>query len=575
MNSMIMERDRLYRDALGHIDSGRLQEAVAACSTLGARFPRFAEGWYVSSVLAQRLGNPAKALEFIDRALALEAANPLFVVRRASVLASSSRSEEADALIRSVDVGEPRDLRVSGALATYYTHAEKHELALRHYRAIAAWQPDSTQNLFNLAATERFLGNIAESERAYTAALAKDPANWEAYYLRSGLRRQTQGNNHVVELEQALARVASSDWMGRSYVYYAIAKELEDLGEYARSFEALRHGAASRRSNMRYDVADDVDTIHAIIDNYSAATLGRLAGGGHPSREPIFVLGLPRTGTTLVERILGSHSAVSAAGELNNFAGEMSKAIASGSGGRRLSKTDMIAASRDLDFAALGRRYIESTRPKTGHLPRFVDKMPLNYLYCGLIASALPNARIIELVRHPLDTCYAIYKQLFTSAYPFSYDLDDIAAYYLAYLRLMDHWHRVLPGRIHRLPYEALIANQQRETDRLLAFCGLDFEPACSNFEQNPNGCTTASAVQVRQKIYSSSVGKWEHFAEQLAPLRDRLRSSSDIGNARRSGTTSHSAPNSILRVSSSERSERIESDPASSKAPQRPLPAS
>lgn len=517
--------DRLYRAALDRLESGRLQEAVAACSTLGARFPRFAEGWYVSSVLAQRLGNLAKALEFIDRALAIDPGGRLFKVRKASVLFALSRRGEAAALVRAADDGGATDLRVSGALATYYTHAGAHDRALHHYRAIGQARPDSTQNLYNLAATERMLGNLAASERAYDAALARDPDNWEAYYLRSGLRRQNAERNHLPAIEAALARVPANDPMGRAYLRYALAKELEDLGENARSFAALDAGARARRAAIRYDVADDLNAIDAIIASYSAGTIARLVDqGGDGSAEPIFVLGLPRTGTTLVERILSSHSAVYPAGELNNFAGEMGKAVQALARGRPLAKPAMIELSRDLDFAALGRAYVDSTRPQTGHSPHFVDKMPLNHLYCGLIAAALPNARMIEVVRHPLDTCYAIYKQLFTAAYPFSYDLAEIADYYLAYRRLMDHWHRVLPGRIHRLPYEALIADQQGETERLLAFCGLDFEPACSNFEQNRNSCSTASAVQVRQKIYASSVGKWQDFADELAPLAARLR---------------------------------------------------
>jgi tetratricopeptide (TPR) repeat protein len=519
------ECDRLYRDALGRLDAGQLKEAVAACQALAARFPRFADGWYLSSVLAQRLGNPVKAVELVERALALDGGNALFTVRKATVLLALSRGEDAAALIRGIDTGQACDLQLSAALATYYTQVGDHAQALRHYRAITQLRPDSAQTWFNLAATERFLGHIGESEAAYTEALNRDPGNSEAFYLRSGLRTQGAGDNHVAELRGALGRLPAKDWMGKAYLNYALAKEYEDLGDYPASFDFVTAGAHARRANMSYDVADDVATIDQIIATYAAGTMTALLGGGSRNDEPIFILGLPRTGTTLVERILGSHSGVHAAGELNNFALEMSKAVRSAAQGKALSKPEMIAASRDLDFAALGDAYVQSTRPQTGRTPHFLDKMPLNYLYCGLIAAALPNAKIVELVRHPLDTCYAIYKQLFTAAYPFSYSLDDIGEYYAAYIRLMNHWHAVLPGRIYRLPYERLIADQQRETEGLLAFCALEYEPACSRFEDNPDACTTASAAQVRQKIYASSVGKWRRFAEQLAPLSRRIRS--------------------------------------------------
>jgi hypothetical protein len=271
---------------------------------------------------------------------------------------------------------------------------------------------------------------------------------------------------------------------------------------------------------MAYDVADDVATVDEIIKTYTPGICRAVDGDNN--REPIFIVGLPRTGTTLVDRILSSHSTVFAAGELNNFALEMTRLIQRQGSVR--SKSEAIAASLHIDFAQLGKNYIDSTRPQTGHSAHFIDKMPLNYLYCGLIAKALPNAKIIELVRHPLDTCYAIYKQLFTLAYPFSYDLDDLAQYYLAYVRLMQHWHAALPGRILRVRYEDVVDNQEQQTRRLLQYCELDWEDGCLAFEKNRQASTTASAVQVREPIYRSSLGKWRHVQHELQPLIEKLR---------------------------------------------------
>jgi hypothetical protein len=188
-----------------------------------------------------------------------------------------------------------------------------------------------------------------------------------------------------------------------------------------------------------------------------------------------------------------------------------------------MSRRELVAASASLDFAALGRDYLERARSAGASGVRFTDKMPLNYLYCGLIRRALPNARIVHVSRSPIAACYAMYKTLFEDAYPFSYDLAELAKHYLAYRRLMEHWQLTMPGAIFSLSYEALIADQLGQTRRLLDFCGLEWQQACAQFHQNPLATTTASAVQVRRPIYESSVAQWRHYEAQLADLSREL----------------------------------------------------
>ncbi|MDP9198107.1 MAG: sulfotransferase, partial [Pseudomonadota bacterium] len=227
--------------------------------------------------------------------------------------------------------------------------------------------------------------------------------------------------------------------------------------------------------------------------------------------------------TTLVERILGSHSAVFSAGELNQFSLELIPLVRSTLRTKRASRLEFVAASATVDFRALGEAYIAATRSLRDSRTRFIDKLPFNFLYAGLIHLALPNAKIINLQRHPMDTCYAVYKQLFRDAYPFSYDLDDLGAYYVAYDRLMRHWNAVMPGVIHTIRYEMLVADLEGEAHRLLAYCGLPWEVGCLRFHESAAASTTASALQVRQPIYTSSVGRWRHYERQLEPLRQRL----------------------------------------------------
>jgi hypothetical protein len=275
---------------------------------------------------------------------------------------------------------------------------------------------------------------------------------------------------------------------------------------------------------MNYDVAADVATLEKLVQTHTAHRL-RDGARGFDTEEPLFVIGLPRSGTTLVERIISSHSQVYAAGELNAFTVATIQAVQR-IAGKQVSKLEFAEKSLQVDPAELGKAYLDATRPQTGHTRRFTDKMPLNYLYAGLIHRALPGARIVALMRHPLDTCYAMYRVLFKSAYPFSYDLTDLGRYYVAWHRLMQHWQAVIGDAWLTVRYENLVANQDEVTRRVLSHCGLEWEAACRDFHNQTTAVSTASAVQVRRPLYATSIGKWRHYEAQLAPLRDFLQAS-------------------------------------------------
>jgi hypothetical protein len=343
-----------------------------------------------------------------------------------------------------------------------------------------------------------------------------------AHLALAQLRRQTADRNHVERLRALLAAVPAGDDTTRMYLELALAKELEDLGDIPTSFAHLAAGKRAGRSGRGYDPARDAALFDAIRESFPVPVD---AGGGFATGEPIFVIGMPRSGTTLVERILSSHPQVQSCGELQNFSVALKRA--SGSTTRPILDVDTVVRARGADAAAMGRMYLESTRPLTGAKPRFIDKLPHNFLYAGHIARALPGARIVCLRRDPLDTCLGNFRQLFALTSPFydySFDLLDTGRYFLQFERLMAHWRQVLPGRILEVDYEALVAAQEAESRRLLDFCGLDWDDAVLRFEDNAAPVATASAVQVREPINTRSLGRWRRYEAELAPLRALLR---------------------------------------------------
>ena len=512
-NRELREVSRLMR-------SGDWAGARTACLRLNDRAPQFADGWRAASHIAMALKEPETALAAIERATAIEPVNVRYCIQHAQCLLALGQRAEALAAARSAASIAGKDAAAWDAIGTVRSFAADQPSALDAYNHAVALAPEESRFVFNRASVRRFLGDLEGAESDYDRAIAHRPLDFEAYLNRSGLRVQTPERNHVDEL-QALLRRPELDWRGDFQIRYALAKECEDLGRYAEAFEHLQRGARRRREHLRYDVAVDVATVEWIAKSYPT---GPAEPPPQASREdPVFIVGLPRSGTTVVERILASHPSVSSAGELDSFAESLVEAARGKSGRRTLPRQELVELSATLDFASLGRDYLARARAAYGGSGRFVDKMPLNYLYCGLIRRALPNARIVHVVRHPMAVCYAMYKTLFKSGYPFSYDLKEIARYYAAYRRLMTHWRSTMPGAVYDLEYEDLIADQAGETRKLLEHCGLEWDDRCLEFHRNPAPSTTASASQVRQPLYDTSVSQWRHYEARLGELRDTL----------------------------------------------------
>jgi tetratricopeptide (TPR) repeat protein len=441
------------------------------------------------------------------------------LLRYAHQLLSAGERHEALAAARRAAALPVERSDWSDALGTLFTYCEEPSLALPFFQRAVTLSPNNTAYLYNLATAQRMRGDLLAADETLNRVIATQPAHAAAHYLRADLRTQNVANNHIEPMIRALesGMKAAHD---RIMLCFAIAKEADDIGQFDLAFQYLQRGCDQQRRLFTYDVQADLATLDRIIRLHTRTTLS--PANGPDTRECIFVMGLPRTGTTLLEQILSSHPEVYGAGELPTFPALTIKAVQQ-LAGRQVAKQDFVALSLQVDAAALGRSYLEAVRPQTGGARCFVDKLPTNYLYAGLVQRALPGARLIAITRDPTDSCFAMYRTLFPGTYPFSYTFPELASYYAAWNRLIRHWQIALAESLLVVSYEDLVRAPEPTIRRLLAHCGLTWNDACLSFHSQARAVTTASAVQVRRPLYSSSVGKWRPYASQLQPLLDCL----------------------------------------------------
>jgi tetratricopeptide (TPR) repeat protein len=508
-----------HRAAVAALKRGDNDGARRLCRELIAQRPDHADSHFLLGMAEANQGHLPTALVSVQNAARLRS-SPEYLAQLARLLVIARRDADALTAAGQALALQPADALTLDTIGGVYSRLGAHKAALPCFAEAVAKNPHHAQMRFNYAASLNFTGQFVAAEEQYEAAIALQPRFVKAHSSLSSVRTQTPERNHIDRLEALLTN--TTDSIDSLHLHYALAKEHEDLKRREAVFYHLDTANRRRKAELGYDIAFDraiFDGLkqHFLADDYYTGAGAML----DPGLAPIFVLGMPRTGTTLVDRILSSHPEVESAGELQVMQVGLKRLARTT--GRFALDPETIAAARRLDPAQLGQLYMDNAAPYRKSARRFIDKLPLNFLYIGYIARALPQAKIICLRRHPLDTVWSNYRHLFAthfSYYSYSYDLLDTAAYYVMFDELMRFWQQLFPGRVLEVQYETLVEDQEAQTRRLLEHCGLPWDPRCLSFHDNDAAVATPSATQVRQPMYRSALGRWRHYAQYLEPAQ-------------------------------------------------------
>lgn len=513
----------MLTEALAQAREALARGDLPACATLAGQAvkaaPDNAEAQFLVGMTLAGAGKIRLALEATASATSLAPQDAEYAAQHARLL-SLARQEAAArvAADRAAALSDNADALTLDTIGCVYSRLSDHRQALPLFRRAVALEPKCISYRFNLATSLGFFGAVDEAAEHYEAILALDPGFGRAWLGLVGLKKQTRQANPIRRIEQALT--GTTDPLEALRIHYAAAKACEDLGEYDRGFDHLATANSAHKQRQGFALAQDKATFAAMRDAFSDPAC--FAGTSDIAERPIFITGMPRTGTTLVDTILAAHPDVRSAGELQSMPLAIKHGAATAS--RHVLDVETIRAAAALSPQRIGQDYLSRARQHAGAQgDRFIDKFPLNFIYIGYIARALPHASIVCLRRHPMDTVWSNYKHLFATGsvyYGWSYDLLDTAGYYLLFDEMMAFWREMFPGRIHELSYEGLIADQEGGTRRLLDHCGLAWDEACLRFHETDEAVATPSAQQVRNPLHAGSVGKWRRYERQLEPAR-------------------------------------------------------
>jgi tetratricopeptide (TPR) repeat protein len=506
--------------------SGDLATAQDVLTTLARAQPNAWGVFYELGMTHDLRGDNDAAAAALGRAIALNPQSARARHALAVALYKNDQPEAAMATIAPLVDADPEYPAFRSLRAAIHMQLGNAHDALSDYALLLADDPASAPLWHSRGHALKAIGAETEAVAAYRQALLLDPGFSEAWWSLANLKTSRFAAADVVAMRSAPAGDDSA-WLN-----FALGKALEDAGDYAEAFARFARGNALRRQATPHDAAASSNLMRRTIAVFTPALMDARSGSGAPDRDPIFIVGMPRSGSTLVEQILASHSAVEGASELPDIPA-IARRLATSAAAAGQTYPDCLAALPPQDFAALGREYLARTRiRRLLARPYFVDKFPGNALHIGLIHLMLPNARIIDVRRNPLACCVSLFKQAFAAGQAYSYDLEDLGRTYAEYVTLMTHFDTIMPGRVLHLSYEALVENPAAQIERLLAHCGLDFEPACLRFFETERVIRTPSAQQVRKPIFRDGLDQWRHFERWLGPLKAALGPLAEVSPA-------------------------------------------
>ena len=498
---------------------GRRDEAADHARRAIDLAPRLVDAYLNLAAIESNRGNHEEALRRLEATLAFAPDRAGTAQARAAALKNLDRLDEALDVIQRAVVLHRDDGEIRCAQGMILQAMGRSEEALAIFDdAAELLMPKPGMALSNKATLLLELGRREEALAVFDQAAKAEPDLASVWFNRADAYKFTPGDPDIERMAALLESGKVQSFDDRTSLSFALAKACMDVGQDERAFAYLADGNALKRSTFDYDAAGVDAWLRSIADHFSADLMGRHAGKGALSAAPIFVLGMPRSGTTLVEQILASHPRITGAGELNYMQNLVRRVYAAD--GSLQSYPDYAGSMQGPDWRRMGEAYLARVAPLALRTPRVVDKMPANFLYAGLIHLALPQAKIVHVRRDAVDTCLSCYTKLFAAEQMFAYDLAELGRFYRGYEALMAHWRRVLPAEsFHEVEYEALVGDLEGEARRLLEFCGEAWDESCARPHETDRPIRTASLNQVRQPVYATSIGRWKRYGAQLGPL--------------------------------------------------------
>ena len=508
------EIQELLKQGFAELSAGNTEAAGTCCQQLLSLQPDLVPGHFLVGLVALDAQQRKTAFSAFQSVVKLDRDHAAAWAQLARLYMSEGQVNLADAALRETLRIKPADPIVLDLIGTTLSLMGEHSAAGAFFARADALRPGHPPFMLNLANNLVYRGDTEAADTIFSAIVRQQADTPQAHWGLSSSTRATD-TSHIEEMEVLLARPGQAP-RSRAFYYYAIGKEREDLRQWDKAFEAFSAGAAARRSTVEFDEQAEIAMFDYLETHYTRDWFDS-RGEGNPDPSAIFVLGQPRTGTTLVERIITSHSQVSSAGELQQF-GLALRRLSNYRNPRRFS-AELFAAARELAPAKIAGLYLQTTSKMRGTTPRYVDKLPQNFLMIPLILKAFPNAKVVHLVRDPMDACFASFKQLFADAYLHSYDQAEMARHHARYRRLMQVWRERFPGRFYDISYEETARELEPNARALLEYLELPWEPACLKFHEQAGAVSTASAVQVREPAHTRSIGRWRHYESQLQPM--------------------------------------------------------